>query len=146
MTGQKIIADTYGGWGGHGGGAFSGKDSTKVDRSAGYAARWIAKSLVFSKLCKRVLVQISYCIGLPEPLSIFVDSFQTVKKGFTDADLSNIVKKNFDLRPGALIKDLTKTVYSMIHSLYRSGSLLLARISLGQGKCRFQARLPLRLA
>jgi len=106
LTGQKIIADTYGGWGGHGGGAFSGKDSTKVDRSAGYAARWIANSLVSSKLCKRVFIQISYCIGFPQPLSIFVDSFQTVINGFTDEDLTNIVKNNFDLRPGALIRDL----------------------------------------
>lgn len=79
LTGRKIIADTYGGWGGHGGGAFSGKDCSKVDRSGGYVARWIAKSLVANRLCKRVFVQISYSIGLSHPLSVFVDSYQTVK-------------------------------------------------------------------
>merc|ERR1711915_680121 len=87
LTGRKIIIDTYGGWGAHGGGAFSGKDTTKVDRSAAYAARWVAKSLVSSKMCKRVLVQLSYAIGVPYPLSIFVDTYGTVKDGKTDADL-----------------------------------------------------------
>ena len=72
LTGRKIIVDTYGGWGAHGGGAFSGKDFTKVDRSAAYAARWVAKSLVKAGLCKRVLVQIAYAIGIAEPLSITV--------------------------------------------------------------------------
>merc|ERR1712198_161187 len=72
LTGRKIIVDTYGGWGAHGGGAFSGKDFTKVDRSAAYAARWVAKSLVKAGLCKRVLVQIAYAIGIPEPLSVMV--------------------------------------------------------------------------
>lgn len=104
MTGRKIIADTYGGWGGHGGGAFSGKDSSKVDRSAAYAARWIAKNLVANKFCKRVMVQIAYSIGLSKPLSIFVDSYNTVSEGFTDQDLIGIVSRNFDLRPGAIIK------------------------------------------
>jgi S-adenosylmethionine synthetase len=75
LTGRKIISDTYGCWGGHGGGAFSGKDSSKVDRSAGYMARWIAKSLVANKFCKRVFVQISYSIGLSNPLSILIDSY-----------------------------------------------------------------------
>lgn len=78
LTGRKIIADTYGGWGGHGGGAFSGKDPSKVDRSAAYAARWIAKNLVANKFCKRVMVQIAYSIGLSKPLSIFVDTYGTV--------------------------------------------------------------------
>lgn len=78
MTGRKIIADTYGGWGGHGGGAFSGKDASKVDRSAAYAARWIAKNLVGNGFAKRVMVQIAYSIGLSKPLSIFVDSYNTV--------------------------------------------------------------------
>merc|ERR1719217_1605738 len=77
LTGRKIIIDTYGGWGAHGGGAFSGKDPTKVDRSAAYAARWVAKSLVDAGLCKRCLVQLSYAIGLAEPLSIFVDTYGT---------------------------------------------------------------------
>merc|ERR1712066_1010876 len=106
LTGRKIIVDTYGGWGAHGGGAFSGKDTTKVDRSAAYAARWVAKSLVSSKMCKRVLVQLSYAIGIPYPLSVFVDSYGTVSKGHTDDDLIKAVNKNFDLRPGCLIKDL----------------------------------------
>jgi len=77
LTGRKIIIDSYGGWGAHGGGAFSGKDPTKVDRSAAYAARWIAKSLVAAKLAHRVLVQVSYAIGVPEPLSIFLDTYGT---------------------------------------------------------------------
>jgi len=106
LTGRKIIIDTYGGWGAHGGGAFSGKDTTKVDRSAAYAARWAAKSLVKSGLCKRALVQLSYAIGVPHPLSVFVDSYGTVKDGKSDADLTEVVNKNFDLRPGCLIRDL----------------------------------------
>ena len=104
LTGRKIIVDTYGGWGGHGGGAFSGKDSTKVDRSAAYAARWVAKSLVKADLCKRCLVQVSYAIGIAEPLSITVFSFGTSDK--TDKQLTQIVKDNFDLRPGFIIRDL----------------------------------------
>jgi len=106
LTGRKIIIDTYGGWGAHGGGAFSGKDPTKVDRSAAYAARWAAKSLVAAKLCKRVIVQLSYAIGVPEPLSVFVDSYGTVANGKTDADLLAIIKANFDFRPGCLMRDL----------------------------------------
>jgi len=104
LTGRKIIVDTYGGWGAHGGGAFSGKDYTKVDRSAAYAARWVAKSLVKAGLCRRVQVQISYAIGIAEPLSITLDSFGTSKK--TTQELTTIVKKNFDLRPGRIVKDL----------------------------------------
>jgi S-adenosylmethionine synthetase len=106
LTGRKIIIDTYGGWGAHGGGAFSGKDTTKVDRSAAYAARWVAKSLVKSGLCKRALVQLSYAIGVPYPLSVFVDSYGTVQEGKTDADLTKVVNDNFDLRPGCIIRDL----------------------------------------
>jgi len=104
LTGRKIIVDTYGGWGGHGGGAFSGKDYTKVDRSAAYAARWVAKSLVKAGLCRRCLVQVSYAIGVAEPTSIFVDSFNTSK--YTSAQLLKVVKHNFDLRPGRIVKDL----------------------------------------
>jgi len=106
LTGRKIIIDTYGGWGAHGGGAFSGKDPTKVDRSAAYAARWAAKSLVAAKLAKRVIVQLSYAIGVPEPLSVFVDSYGTAQGGRTDADLLTIIKNNFDFRPGCLMRDL----------------------------------------
>jgi len=104
LTGRKIIVDTYGGWGAHGGGAFSGKDYTKVDRSAAYAARWVAKSLVKAGLCRRCLVQVSYAIGVAEPLSITVFSFGTSSK--TTTELTDIVKKNFDLRPGRIVKDL----------------------------------------
>jgi len=104
LTGRKIIVDTYGGWGAHGGGAFSGKDYTKVDRSAAYAARWVAKSLVKAGLVKRCLVQVSYAIGLPEPLSVTVFDYGTGSKSSTE--LMKIVKNNFDLRPGRIVKDL----------------------------------------
>ena len=104
VTGRKIIVDTYGGWGAHGGGAFSGKDPSKVDRSGAYAARWIAKSLVAAKLCKRCLVQLSYSIGIAEPLSVNVNTYGTGAKD--DVELCNIVLKNFDLRPGVLARDL----------------------------------------
>ena len=106
LTGRKIIVDTYGGWGAHGGGAFSGKDATKVDRSGAYMARWIAKSLVAAKLCDRVLVQISYSVGISDPLSLLVNSYGTCKEGFTDNKLVDIVLKNFNLRPGIIIKTL----------------------------------------
>lgn len=106
LTGRKIIVDTYGGWGGHGGGAFSGKDPTKVDRSAAYAARWVAKSLVHNRFCKRVLVQFAYGIGISKPLSVYVNSYNTVAEGYTDETLQDIITNNFDLRPGMIIKDL----------------------------------------
>jgi len=104
LTGRKIIVDTYGGWGAHGGGAFSGKDYTKVDRSAAYAARWVAKSLVKAGLCKRCLVQVSYAIGVAEPLSVTVFDYGTGTK--SSQELMKIVKENFDLRPGRIVKDL----------------------------------------
>ncbi len=106
LTGRKIIVDTYGGWAPHGGGAFSGKDPTKVDRSACYYSRYVAKSLVAAGLAHRVLVQVSYAIGLPDPLSIYIDSYGTVKDGLTDEDLVKIVRKNFSFRPGNIIKEL----------------------------------------
>lgn len=111
LTGRKIIVDTYGGWGAHGGGAFSGKDFSKVDRSAAYAARWVAKSLVKAKLCRRVLVQVSYAIGVAKPLSIYLNSYGTGVK--SDADILKIVNKNFDLRPGVIVKelDLKRPIY-----------------------------------
>eukprot|EP00357_Protocruzia_adherens_P022993 CAMPEP_0115025616 /NCGR_PEP_ID=MMETSP0216-20121206/34136_1 /TAXON_ID=223996 /ORGANISM="Protocruzia adherens, Strain Boccale" /LENGTH=402 /DNA_ID=CAMNT_0002400293 /DNA_START=75 /DNA_END=1283 /DNA_ORIENTATION=+ len=113
LTGRKIIIDTYGGWGAHGGGAFSGKDPTKVDRSAAYAARWVAKSLVAADFCSRVLVQISYAIGVAWPLSVFVDTYGTGKHGLTDKDILNVVLRNFDLRPGMIVKelDLKRPIY-----------------------------------
>ncbi len=91
LTGRKIIVDTYGGWAPHGGGAFSGKDPTKVDRSAAYYARYVAKSVVAAGLAHRVLVLVSYAIGLADPLSIYVDSYGTVREGLTDFDLIRIV-------------------------------------------------------
>ena len=107
LTGRKIIADTYGGWGSHGGGCFSGKDPSKVDRSGAYMGRWIAKSLVASGLCHRCLVQLSYGIGVPEPLSIMVNSYGTAADcGFTDLELDQIVAKNFDCRAGKLVSGL----------------------------------------
>ncbi|CAK1546041.1 unnamed protein product [Leptosia nina] len=104
LTGRKIIVDTYGGWGAHGGGAFSGKDFTKVDRSAAYAARWVAKSLVKAGLCRRCMVQVAYAIGVAKPLSITVFDYGTSHK--TQQQLLSIVLKNFDLRPGKIVKDL----------------------------------------
>jgi len=123
LTGRKIIVDTYGGWGGHGGGAFSGKDPTKVDRSAAYAARWVAKSLVSNGFCKRVLVQISYGIGIADPISIHVDTYGTVIDGYTDYDLEKIVFKNFNLRPGMIIKqlDLKRPIYNKLSAFGHFG-------------------------
>ncbi|WOO84661.1 S-adenosylmethionine synthase [Vanrija pseudolonga] len=111
LTGRKIIVDTYGGWGAHGGGAFSGKDFSKVDRSAAYTARWIAKSLVAAGLARRALVQLSYAIGVAEPLSIYVDTYGTGKK--SDLELVEIIRNNWDLRPGVIVKelDLQKPIY-----------------------------------
>ncbi|KAJ3306095.1 methionine adenosyltransferase sam2 [Blyttiomyces sp. JEL0837] len=111
VTGRKIIVDTYGGWGAHGGGAFSGKDWSKVDRSAAYTARWVAKSIVAAGLAKRCLVQCSYAIGIAEPTSIYVDTYGTGAK--SNAEILEIVKKNFDLRPGVIVKelDLFKPIY-----------------------------------
>ncbi|KUI52454.1 S-adenosylmethionine synthase [Cytospora mali] len=111
LTGRKIIVDSYGGWGAHGGGAFSGKDFSKVDRSAAYLARWIAKSLVAAKLARRCLVQLSYAIGVAEPLSVFVDTYGTSDK--SSAELVEIVRNNFDMRPGVIVRelDLAKPIY-----------------------------------
>lgn len=106
LTGRKIIVDTYGGWGAHGGGAFSGKDPTKVDRSGAYMCRLVAKSLVAQGFCHRCLVQVSYAIGVAAPVSVFIDSYGSAIGGLTDQDLSEIVTRNFDLRPGAIIRDL----------------------------------------
>merc|ERR1711920_525597 len=102
LTGRKIIIDTYGGWGAHGGGAFSGKDPTKVDRSAAYICRQMAKSAVKSGLCKRALVQLSYAIGVAKPLSLFVETYGTEKSNLTPNDITNIIKIEFDCRPGAI--------------------------------------------
>merc|ERR1712079_298704 len=104
LTGRKIIVDTYGGWGAHGGGAFSGKDPSKVDRSAAYAARWIAKSLVASRKCHRCLVQLSYAIGVAHPLSVYVDTYGTNKVSMEE--IYRLIDRNFDLRPGMIRKAL----------------------------------------
>ncbi|HON18604.1 MAG TPA: methionine adenosyltransferase, partial [Salinivirgaceae bacterium] len=110
LTGRKIIVDTYGGWGGHGGGAFSGKDPSKVDRSAAYAARHIAKNIVGARLARRCLVQISYAIGIAEPVSLYINTFNTAKlrdeygKRLTDSEIAEIIKKVFDLRPYSIIQ------------------------------------------
>jgi S-adenosylmethionine synthetase len=104
LTGRKIIVDTYGGYARHGGGAFSGKDPTKVDRSGSYAARWVAKNLVAAELAERVEIQIAYAIGVARPISVMVDSFGTGVIG--DDRLAALVKDVFDLRPQAIIEDL----------------------------------------
>jgi S-adenosylmethionine synthetase len=121
VTGRKIIVDTYGGWGAHGGGAFSGKDPSKVDRSGAYAARWIAKSLVAAKLCRRCLVQVSYSIGIPEPLSLNINTYGTGVK--SEDELVRIVLNNFDLRPGVLTRDLKlrRPIYQKTASLGHFG-------------------------
>ena len=104
LTGRKIIVDTYGGYGRHGGGAFSGKDPTKVDRSAAYAARWVAKNLVAAGVADKLEIQLAYAIGVAKPVSIEVETFGTGK--LSDEEITNIVEKVFDLRPGAIIRDL----------------------------------------
>jgi S-adenosylmethionine synthetase len=104
LTGRKIIVDTYGGMGRHGGGAFSGKDPTKVDRSAAYAARYVAKNVVAAGLADRVEVQVAYAIGVAHPLSVNVETFGTAK--IADEKIAALVTEHFDLRPGAIIRDL----------------------------------------
>ena len=102
LTGRKIIVDTYGGRGAHGGGAFSGKDPSKVDRSAAYAARHIARNLVAAGIADRALVQVAYAIGVAEPVSLYVNTEGTAKINMSDAEISNIVKQNVDMRPAAI--------------------------------------------
>merc|ERR1711908_224798 len=106
LTGRKIIIDTYGGWGAHGGGAFSGKDPTKVDRSAAYICRQMAKSVVKGGLCKRALVQLSYAIGVAKPLSLFLETYGSEKGKLSVDDITNILKIEFDCRPGAIAQSL----------------------------------------
>merc|ERR1712070_40880 len=106
LTGRKIIIDTYGGWGAHGGGAFSGEDPTKVDRSAAYICRQMAKSVVKSRLAKRCLVQLSYAIGVAKPLSLFVETYGTQSPKHSPDDITNALKIAFDARPGAIAVSL----------------------------------------
>ncbi len=112
MTGRKIIVDTYGGIGRHGGGAFSGKDPSKTDRSGAYAARWVAKNLVANNFAEKCEVQIAYAIGVAEPVSIFVNTFGTSEK--TSEELEKIVRENFDLTPYGIITklDLLRPIYA----------------------------------
>ncbi len=116
LTGRKLIVDTYGGYARHGGGAFSGKDPTKVDRSATYAARYVAKNLVAAGLADKCEIQIAYAIGVAEPVSVLVDTFGTGK--VSDDKISDIVKKHFDLRPAAIIRDLdlSRPIYRQVAS------------------------------
>lgn len=109
LTGRKIIVDTYGGRGAHGGGAFSGKDPSKVDRSAAYAARWIAKHLVAAGVAHEALVQVSYAIGVAEPVSLYVNTYGTARINKSDAEIARIIGELFDLRPAAIIRDLKLT-------------------------------------
>ena len=114
LTGRKIIIDTYGGYSRHGGGAFSGKDPTKVDRSAAYAARYVAKNIVAAGLADKCEIELAYAIGVARPLSIFIDTFGTGK--VSEEKLVELVNKNFDLRPGAIIRDLDlkKPIYKQV--------------------------------
>lgn len=106
LTGRKIIVDTYGGCGAHGGGAFSGKDPSKVDRSAAYMARYIAKNMVAAGVSDKMLIQLSYAIGIAEPMSVNVETYGTNHTNLTDAELADFVAENFDMRPYAIIKNL----------------------------------------
>ena len=121
LTGRKIIVDTYGGYARHGGGAFSGKDPTKVDRSAAYAARWVAKNIVAAGLADKCEVELAYAIGVAKPVSVMVDTFGTGKK--SDEEISEIVSKVFDLRPSAIIRelDLRKPIYKDVSAYGHMG-------------------------
>lgn len=123
LTGRKIIVDTYGGYARHGGGAFSGKDCTKVDRSASYAARYVAKNIVAAGLADRLEIQVSYAIGVAEPTSIMVDTFNTGK--ISDEELVLIIRKTFDLRPAGIIKmlDLRRPIYKQTAAYGHFGRL-----------------------
>ena len=114
LTGRKIIVDTYGGYASHGGGAFSGKDPTKVDRSACYAARYVAKNIVASGIAKKCEVQLAYAIGVAKPVSILINTYGTGK--ISDEEITKLVQDNFDLRPAAIIKnfDLRRPIYKQV--------------------------------
>jgi S-adenosylmethionine synthetase len=122
LTGRKIIVDTYGGRGAHGGGAFSGKDPSKVDRSAAYAARWIAKNMVAAGVAKEVLVQISYAIGVAKPVSVCVNTYGTAKVAMSDGEIAQVVNELFDLRPQGII-DALKLKQPMYEETARYGHM-----------------------
>ena len=121
LTGRKIIVDTYGGYSRHGGGAFSGKDPTKVDRSASYAARYVAKNIVAAGLADKCEVQVAYAIGVAKPVSVLIDTFGTAK--VDEERISAAVTKHVDLRPAAIIEkfDLRKPIYSELASYGHMG-------------------------
>ncbi|MFH1361058.1 MAG: methionine adenosyltransferase [bacterium] len=123
VTGRKIIVDTYGGYSRHGGGAFSGKDPTKVDRSGTYAARWVAKNVVAAGLASKCEVQIAYAIGIARPMSVMVDTFGTGK--IDDLAIANLIEETFDLRPGLIIKhlDLRRPIYKQVAAYGHFGRL-----------------------
>jgi S-adenosylmethionine synthetase len=131
LTGRKIIVDSYGGMGRHGGGAFSGKDPSKVDRSASYAARWVAKNIVAAGLAKRCEVQVAYAIGVAEPVSVMVDSFGTAV--VPESAIMRAVREEFDLTPRGIIKalDLRKPIYSLTSAYGHFGR---APVRVGRGK------------
>ena len=115
LTGRKIIVDTYGGMARHGGGAFSGKDPSKVDRSAAYAMRWVAKTIVAAELADRAEVQVAYAIGRSQPVGLYVETFGTAKNGLTDGQIQAAVNEVFDLRPHKIIADL-----DLLRPIYRA--------------------------
>ncbi len=124
LTGRKIIVDTYGGRGAHGGGAFSGKDSSKVDRSAAYAARHIAKNMVAAGVADEMLVQLSYAIGIAQPLSVYVDTYGTSKVSMSDGEIADVVAEMFDLRPAAIVRrfGLTNPIFEATASYGHFGN------------------------
>jgi S-adenosylmethionine synthetase len=131
LTGRKIIVDTYGGMGRHGGGAFSGKDPTKVDRSAAYAARYVAKNVVAARLAERCEIQLAYAIGVPFPVSVMVETFGTAK--VDERRIEAGIKKVFDLSPAGIIKtlDLRRPIYQKTASYGHFGR------TTSEGKCEF---------
>ncbi len=124
LTGRKIIVDTYGGRGAHGGGAFSGKDASKVDRSAAYMARWIAKNMVAAGVAGEMLVQISYAIGIARPLSVYVDTYGTSRVKLTDGEIASRIGEMFDLRPAAIVErfGLTNPIFEATASYGHFGN------------------------
>ena len=113
LTGRKIIVDTYGGWGRHGGGAFSGKDPSKVDRSAAYMGRYVAKNIVAAGLATHAEIQFAYAIGYPDPVSVYVSTFGTAQGGLTDQSITDAVQKVFSFKPADIVKhlDLLRPIY-----------------------------------
>ncbi|MCQ2334934.1 MAG: methionine adenosyltransferase [Paludibacteraceae bacterium] len=147
LTGRKIIVDTYGGRGAHGGGAFSGKDPSKVDRSAAYAARWMAKNLVAAGVAKQALVQVSYAIGVAQPVSLNVNTYGTAKVNMTDSQIAEQLGQLFDLRPGAIEQalKLREPIYEETASyghVGRTPQLVTKAFSDGNG-CRFTKQVEL---